>query len=195
MSSAAQHSASASADTNARSLDREGDDLLERLAIACDVSRDHRAFDTECRVGPSRVTLDSLVAHLPDSAKRELLGRIGHVARAFTKHAAPRDPGSFRRFCLEVSSDLVEVIEHPGGDRMSPAPELRTIPGKPDLTRYCSFCGKSEHQAFRLVAGPNVFICDACVANATDFIEEARAAAPAGTASAASCALDGRASA
>jgi ATP-dependent Clp protease ATP-binding subunit ClpX len=31
-------------------------------------------------------------------------------------------------------------------------------------TLYCSFCGKSQHEVKKLIAGPAVFICDACVA-------------------------------
>jgi ATP-dependent Clp protease ATP-binding subunit ClpX len=30
-------------------------------------------------------------------------------------------------------------------------------------TLYCSFCGKSQHDVAKLIAGPSVFICDACV--------------------------------
>ncbi|HET7930489.1 MAG TPA: ClpX C4-type zinc finger protein, partial [Rhodanobacteraceae bacterium] len=28
---------------------------------------------------------------------------------------------------------------------------------------YCSFCGKSQHEVRKLIAGPSVFICDECV--------------------------------
>src|SRR6266542_2545896 len=28
---------------------------------------------------------------------------------------------------------------------------------------YCSFCGKSQHEVKRLIAGPSVFICDECI--------------------------------
>jgi hypothetical protein len=31
-------------------------------------------------------------------------------------------------------------------------------------TLYCSFCGKSQHQVHKLIAGPTVYICDECVA-------------------------------
>ena len=31
-------------------------------------------------------------------------------------------------------------------------------------TLYCSFCGKSQHDVAKLIAGPSVFICDECVA-------------------------------
>jgi ClpX C4-type zinc finger len=33
----------------------------------------------------------------------------------------------------------------------------------PKPTLFCSFCGKSQHEVHRLVAGPHVFICDECV--------------------------------
>jgi ATP-dependent protease Clp ATPase subunit len=31
------------------------------------------------------------------------------------------------------------------------------------VTVYCSFCGKSQHEVKRLIAGPSVFICDECI--------------------------------
>ena len=37
---------------------------------------------------------------------------------------------------------------------------------------YCSFCGKSQHEARKLIAGPTVFICDECVDLCTDIIRE-----------------------
>lgn len=43
-----------------------------------------------------------------------------------------------------------------------------------DLPR-CSFCGKSEHQVHRLVAGPGVNICDECIALCVDVLEEREA--------------------
>jgi hypothetical protein len=39
-------------------------------------------------------------------------------------------------------------------------------------TLYCSFCGKSQHDVKKLIAGPKVFICDGCVALCTDIIGE-----------------------
>jgi DNA-binding XRE family transcriptional regulator len=45
-------------------------------------------------------------------------------------------------------------------------------------TLYCSFCGRSEHEAKTLVAGPNVFICNECVEFCTEVIcDEQRARA------------------
>ena len=37
---------------------------------------------------------------------------------------------------------------------------------------YCSFCGKSQHEARKLIAGPTVFICDECVDLCADIIRE-----------------------
>ena len=37
---------------------------------------------------------------------------------------------------------------------------------------YCSFCGKSQHEVKKLIAGPTVFICDECVELCMDIIRE-----------------------
>ena len=37
---------------------------------------------------------------------------------------------------------------------------------------YCSFCGKSQHEVKKLIAGPSVFICDECVELCNDIICE-----------------------
>ena len=37
---------------------------------------------------------------------------------------------------------------------------------------YCSFCGKSQHEVRKLIAGPTVFICDECVELCLDIIGE-----------------------
>ncbi len=41
-----------------------------------------------------------------------------------------------------------------------------------DATLYCSFCGKSQHDVKRLIAGPSVFICDECVDLCNEIIVE-----------------------
>jgi ATP-dependent Clp protease ATP-binding subunit ClpX len=42
----------------------------------------------------------------------------------------------------------------------------------PKSTLYCSFCGKSQHEVRKLIAGPTVFICDECVELCNDIIRE-----------------------
>lgn len=39
-------------------------------------------------------------------------------------------------------------------------------------TLYCSFCGKSQHDVKKLIAGPSVYVCDECVALCNDIIKE-----------------------
>lgn len=43
---------------------------------------------------------------------------------------------------------------------------------------YCSFCGKSQHEVKKLIAGPSVFICDECIDLCTDIIVEEAKNAP-----------------
>jgi len=47
-----------------------------------------------------------------------------------------------------------------------------------DKTLYCSFCGKSQHEVKKLIAGPSVFICDECIDLCTDIIQEEVAKLP-----------------
>ena len=50
--------------------------------------------------------------------------------------------------------------------------------GESKNTLYCSFCGKSQHEVRKLIAGPTVFICDECVELCMDIIrEEAKSSA------------------
>eukprot|EP01034_Spumella_vulgaris_P035461 gene35461-43723_t len=37
---------------------------------------------------------------------------------------------------------------------------------------YCSFCGKSQHEVKKLIAGPSVFICDECIDLCNDIIRD-----------------------
>ena len=43
---------------------------------------------------------------------------------------------------------------------------------EPGLTLYCSFCGKSQHEVKKLIAGPKVCICNECVVLCLDIIRE-----------------------
>ncbi len=45
-------------------------------------------------------------------------------------------------------------------------------------TLYCSFCGKSQHEVKKLIAGPTVFICDECVELCVEIIREETKASP-----------------
>jgi ATP-dependent Clp protease ATP-binding subunit ClpX len=48
----------------------------------------------------------------------------------------------------------------------------KSASGDSKSTLYCSFCGKSQHEVRKLIAGPTVFICDECVELCMDIIRE-----------------------
>jgi ATP-dependent Clp protease ATP-binding subunit ClpX len=53
---------------------------------------------------------------------------------------------------------------------------------------YCSFCGKSQHEVKKLIAGPSVFICDECIELCNDIIrDEVPAEAPTAKAPSPTC--------
>ena len=51
-------------------------------------------------------------------------------------------------------------------------------PSSADKLLYCSFCGKSQHEVKKLIAGPSVFICDECIDLCRDIIQEELANLP-----------------
>jgi ATP-dependent Clp protease ATP-binding subunit ClpX len=53
-----------------------------------------------------------------------------------------------------------------------------STPSTSDKVLYCSFCGKSQHEVKKLIAGPSVFICDECIDLCTDIIQEEIAKLP-----------------
>lgn len=53
--------------------------------------------------------------------------------------------------------------------------------GSSEKLLYCSFCGKSQHEVKKLIAGPSVFICDECIELCNDIIRDEAAEANAGS--------------
>jgi ATP-dependent Clp protease ATP-binding subunit ClpX len=50
--------------------------------------------------------------------------------------------------------------------------------GSAEKLLYCSFCGKSQHEVIKLIAGPSVFICDECIDLCNDIIRDETTAEP-----------------
>lgn len=48
----------------------------------------------------------------------------------------------------------------------------KSVSGDGNKVLYCSFCGKSQHEVKKLIAGPSVFVCDECVELCNDIIRE-----------------------
>jgi ATP-dependent Clp protease ATP-binding subunit ClpX len=73
------------------------------------------------------------------------------------------------RYPLETGFRL---IHRPRDDEDGIMSRDRSDRGDDDKLLYCSFCGKSQHEVRKLIAGPNVFICDECVELCNDIIRE-----------------------
>src|SRR5580704_2179797 len=69
-----------------------------------------------------------------------------------------------RAFGYDNWNILAAKIEAAGPSAAEPA-------GRGERTLYCSFCGKSQYDVEKLIAGPNSFICDACVALCNNIVE------------------------
>jgi ATP-dependent Clp protease ATP-binding subunit ClpX len=63
-------------------------------------------------------------------------------------------------------------MDPPGGTTCTGADMSKSASGDSKNTLYCSFCGKSQHEVRKLIAGPTVFICDECVELCMDIIRE-----------------------
>ena len=50
--------------------------------------------------------------------------------------------------------------------------------GSNEKLLYCSFCGKSQHEVKKLIAGPSVFICDECIDHCNDIIRDEQSGEP-----------------
>jgi hypothetical protein len=68
----------------------------------------------------------------------------------------------------------------PGSQGFAPEPQAsQPIGADPSRgTCYCSFCGKSQHDVLKLIAGPAVWICDECVHLCQDIVATAPGAKP-----------------
>jgi len=69
-----------------------------------------------------------------------------------------------------ILSAKIEATEPAPSDERTPSVSAQSDPTSPQ-TLYCSFCGKSQHEVRKLIAGPTVFICDECVDLCTDIVE------------------------
>src|SRR5690606_2245516 len=111
-----------------------------------------------------------------------------HVRRTRARRAPPRPatPAVPPRTAHWSRSTGSEAAPGPGGVSRIPRPAPRCAAREPRRTAerrgrptggrtkllYCSFCGKSQPEVRKLIAGPSVFICDECVELCNDIIRE-----------------------
>jgi ClpX C4-type zinc finger len=133
------------------------------------------------------MTLDSGLLEQARAAEGRLIDaeRNADVARADFHHAVRRlqlAGGSLREIAdtLGLSHQRVhQIVEGAGGSR----PWRISMGRHKDPARrgtgllYCSFCGKSQKQVKKLIAGPGIYICDECVAKAGHVVATGEAAA------------------
>jgi ClpX C4-type zinc finger/Glyoxalase superfamily protein len=72
-----------------------------------------------------------------------------------------------------ILSARIDAARLPAGDERAASPPAgpQNDPTSPQIL-YCSFCGKSQHEVRKLIAGPSVFICDECIGLCNDIVEE-----------------------
>jgi|SRR5215467_605881 len=69
-----------------------------------------------------------------------------------------------------ILSAKIEAAKPQSPGRPAPS-SAKTGDSAAGTTLYCSFCGKSQHEVHKLIAGPTVFICDECVGLCDDIID------------------------
>src|SRR5215472_3554111 len=77
--------------------------------------------------------------------------------------------------CLELVARMLglrdwNVLSAKIEAERTPPNAAQTGEKKPAPTFFCSFCGKSQYEVAKLIAGPDVFICDACVGLCDDVL-------------------------
>jgi ClpX C4-type zinc finger len=114
------------------------------------------------------------VAEWPGSEK--LLHGQGHranrsVSAPSVGDTAVRFPTAIVGFCAEGILRLC-VVRRTRGSPLRKARMSKVTGSDSKNTLFCSFCGKSQHEVRKLIAGPTVFICDECVELCKDIIQE-----------------------
>jgi hypothetical protein len=136
------------------------------------------------------MALDSGLLEQARAAEARLIDaeRTVEVTRADFHHAVRRlqlAGGSLREIAdaLGLSHQRVhQIVEGAGGSRpwriavRKARSEAKRVRPDPELL-HCSFCGKNGKQVKKLIAGPGIFICDQCIAQADQVIATGEAAA------------------
>jgi len=95
----------------------------------------------------------------------------GEVGTEHLLAALALDPGSRARRVLNRLGVSIAAVKRGLDCYIGPGKQRRRRRGKADLA--CSFCGKSQKQVKKLVAGPGVYICDECIDLCNEIVAEA----------------------
>jgi hypothetical protein len=94
----------------------------------------------------------------------------GEVGTEHLLAALALDPGSRARRVLSHLGVSIAAVKKGLEGYVGPGKRRRRKRGKADLA--CSFCGKSQKQVKKLVAGPGVYICDECIDLCNEILAE-----------------------
>jgi ATP-dependent Clp protease ATP-binding subunit ClpA len=95
----------------------------------------------------------------------------GEVGTEHLLAALVLDPGSRARRVLSRLGVNIAAVKKGLDCYVGPRKQRRRKRGKADLA--CSFCGKSQKQVKKLIAGPGVYICDECIDLCNEIVAEA----------------------
>lgn len=131
---------------------------LEHLATVGDMDEEALAW--------ARQAQESLI-HAEDHAEAVRADFRRAVYRLAAGGSSPRDIAAALGLSDQQLDEIARAAGGPGraGRGQAPGTELA-----------CTFCGKSQHEVRKLIAGPSVYICDACVALAGGVVSSGSAA-------------------
>ncbi len=87
------------------------------------------------------------------------LRRFQSAAQNFIESKSPPKRGEIAQQLLQIGMALEETLKRAMGEKW----EAHVPRFEEDSEACCSFCGKKQHEARKLIAGPSVYICDECV--------------------------------
>jgi ClpX C4-type zinc finger/Clp amino terminal domain, pathogenicity island component len=96
---------------------------------------------------------------------------LGEVGTEHLLAALALDPGSRARRVLNRLGVSIAAVKKGLDCYVGPGKQRRRKRGKANLA--CSFCGKSQKQVKKLIAGPGVYICDECIDLCNEIVAEA----------------------
>ena len=119
--------------------------------------------------GPTLVSAEAVEAMQRAAGLAERAGS-GEVGTEHLLAAMVLDPGSRARRVLSHLGVSSAAVKKGLDGYVGPGKQRRRKRGKVDLA--CSFCGKSQKQVKKLIAGPGVYICDECIDLCNEIVAE-----------------------
>jgi DNA-binding transcriptional MerR regulator len=151
-----------------RSIDVPLADIQELLA-APEPERVRRVFAehrerVERRLNEARAALESIDRIISEGELMERDDTCSFCGKNYDEAGASLARGTagtarICRSCVDLAHEVIEIDDRDPG----PKPPKRPPEELPEGWRACAFCGKDKSEVRKLVAGPTVVICDACV--------------------------------